>query len=107
MVKTKQTARKGGAVPGTRGDKLHKKAQQVADTRRRASASGLKCTYSYKAIETQRQNKVGTLSLTEIHFYQKLDGCLIPLLAFRRLVRKILQDMAPALCIQAAAVSAL
>ena len=107
MVKTKQTAQKGGAVPGTKGDKLYKKVQQVAAARRRASASGLKCTYLYKAPETQRQRKTGTLSLMEIHCYQKSDGCLIPILAFGRLVREILQDMALALQIQAAAVAAL
>ena len=101
MVRTKQTARKGGWVPGRKGDKLHKKAQQVTAARRRASTSRLKCTYLYKAPETQNQRKVGKLSLKEICYYQKSDKCLIPLLAFGRLFHEIVQD------IQATAVAAL
>ena len=49
IVRMKQMAHKGAAIPGTKGDKVHKKAMQMAC--RKAAATGLKWTYSYQPPE--------------------------------------------------------
>ena len=86
MVRMKQTAQKGAAVPGTKGDKLHQKALKVAAAHKHALTLGLKQTTPFQPEQVKNRRKPGTLSLMEIRHSQKSDGCLIPLFAFGRLV---------------------
>ena len=113
MIQTKQTACKDakrepnkGKGGESKGSKLVEKAKHLGAAKKSASQV-IKCSTIFQAEKTKNHRKPGTLTLQELRYYQKTDGCLIPLLAFGRFVHEIISDMSKEVFrIQAKAVAA-
>lgn len=98
MARTKQMARKSGALPA-RGAVAMKKKPAKAAIGTDALGAGI--------AKKPHRFHPGTVALREIRRYQKSTELLIRKLPFQRLVREIAQDLKEDLRFQASAIAAL